>query len=203
MSNDIRPGLQALLSYLVLLSALIFIFNLLINPALEMRQEKLENIAGLQDQNNRFLQSIYDYGYQIANAVESDQSSSDEEYREQFLRAGTSALAGAQLQALLRTLIEEEESGAELVTAAFRRANEDTNFPQITVSLRLQSSIAALHAFLMKVETHTLALFIENLVIQSRHREGREIRNINEELDVRMDVTGFLDMNVEALNDEH
>ncbi|MAM71836.1 MAG: hypothetical protein CMP91_11920 [Gammaproteobacteria bacterium] len=198
MTSNIRPELQALLSYLILLSGLILLFNLLINPTLAARQERLETISTLHDQNVRFLQSIYDSEFLMNNTDEATQSTNDEEYLDQFITAGTSALAGAQLQSLLRTLIEE--SGAVLVSAAFRRSNETTNFPQITVSLRLQSSINALQSFLLKAETHSLALFVENLVIQSRHREGRQISNINEELEVRMDVSAFLDMNVEVLN---
>ena len=198
MTSNIRPELQALLSYLILLSGLILLFNLLINPTLAARQERLETISTFHDQNVRFLQSIYDSEFLMNNTDEATQSTNDEEYLDQFITAGTSALAGAQLQSLLRTLIEE--SGAVLVSAAFRRSNETTNFPQITVSLRLQSSINALQSFLLKAETHSLALFVENLVIQSRHREGRQISNINEELEVRMDVSAFLDMNVEVLN---
>ena len=198
MTSNIRPELQALLSYLILLSGLILLFNLLINPTLAARQERLETISTLHDQNVRFLQSIYDSEFLMNNTDEATQSTNDEEYLDQFITAGTSALAGAQLQSLLRTLIEE--SGAVLVSAAFRRSNETTNFPQITVSLRLQSSINALQSFLLKAETHSLALFVENLVIQSRHREGRQISIINEELEVRMDVSAFLDMNVEVLN---
>ena len=198
MTSNIRPELQALLGYLILLSGLILLFNLLINPTLAARQERLETISTLHDQNVRFLQSIYDSEFLMNNTDEATQSTNDEEYLDQFITAGTSALAGAQLQSLLRTLIEE--SGAVLVSAAFRRSNETTNFPQITVSLRLQSSINALQSFLLKAETHSLALFVENLVIQSRHREGRQISNINEELEVRMDVSAFLDMNVEVLN---
>ena len=186
MTSNIRPELQALLSYLILLSGLILLFNLLINPTLAARQERLETISTLHDQNVRFLQSIYDSEFLMNNTDEATQSTNDEEYLDQFITAGTSALAGAQLQSLL--------------SAAFRRSNETTNFPQITVSLRLQSSINALQSFLLKAETHSLALFVENLVIQSRHREGRQISNINEELEVRMDVSAFLDMNVEVLN---
>jgi general secretion pathway protein M len=112
-----------------------------------------------------------------------------------FYQAETAALAGAQLQNELHTLIQGE--GGMLVSSAFRQSSGELSVTPVSVSVRLQCSIEALLRILHSLEGHEPVLFIENLVIQSRRRPGRRLAEAREELDVQFDVMGYLDRQAE------
>lgn len=115
--------------------------------------------------------------------------------KQQVYQAETAALAGAQLQNELRTLIEAE--GGMLLSSGFRQSSEPLPLTPVSVSVRMQSSTESLLHILRSLEGRDPALFVDNLVVQSRARPGRPIREAREELDVEFDVTGYLDRKAE------
>src|SRR5690606_26539036 len=106
-----------------------------------------------------------------------------------FLQGATRALAGAELQDRLKSMIEIE--GGILVSTAFGRDSAQLPVEPITVIVRVRSSIEALLRFLYTIEAHQPRLFTENLTIQSRHRTGQPMGSPVEELDVELEVTGY------------
>lgn len=107
-----------------------------------------------------------------------------------LLSGETDALAGADLQNRVKAIIEHE--GGVVVSSAFRRRDEELPLVPVTIVVRLQSSVEGLARILFELDHERAALFVENLTIQSRHRAGRPLRDPNEELDVELELTGFL-----------
>jgi general secretion pathway protein M len=108
----------------------------------------------------------------------------------QFYEAETAALAGATLQNDLRALIETE--GGVLTSTAFRQTQEEAPVTPVSVNVRLHCSVESLLRILHGLEGRQPILFVENLVIQSRHRKGAEPQFLADELDVEFDATGYL-----------
>ena len=107
-----------------------------------------------------------------------------------FLKGETSALAGAELQNLIKRVMEANDG--LLVSSEFRQSTEPLPLTPITVVVRARSSIAALQRILLELDSGRPTLFVDRLSIQSRHRPGRVIRELNEELDVDFEVTGYV-----------
>lgn len=111
--------------------------------------------------------------------------------------AETHALAGADLQGRLRQLLEAE--GGTIVSSAFRPALADAGpLDPITVTVRLRCSVDTLVRVLHGLEGQVPVLFIGSLVVQKRHRPDRQPRDTSDELDVELDVTGYLDRRVKS-----
>jgi general secretion pathway protein M len=147
----------------------------------ELRSTHARSIAALE-RNER-----------VRKAVAARQARGDS--KREVYQADTAALAGAQLQNELRTLIESE--GGMLLSSAFRQSSEPLPLTPVSVSVRMQSSTESLLRILRSLEGRQPALFVDNLVIQGRNRPGRPIKDAREELDVEFDVTGYLDRKVE------
>lgn len=190
MNKQLRPGLHITLSYTLLIVVIVMLFSYLIAPAWHKRTEYKEAIANIQSQNTRFAAGIREYRTALEQTSDTNQEALSRQDNARLLTASTPALAGAQLQELLRGLIAPLE--AELTSATVIRGDSSGIFPAVSVNLRLRCSIAALREILFAIESHELALFITSLHVQSRHRAGREIRQLGDELEVRMDITGYL-----------
>ena len=112
-----------------------------------------------------------------------------------FLEAETDALAAADLQNKIKAIVEAE--GGTLVSSAFRRASPPLPLTPVSVIVRLRCSVEALARILHSLEQHEPPLFTEDVSIQSRHRPGRPLQDVNDELDVEFSVTGYLDRALE------
>src|SRR5690606_31062976 len=141
MNSEIRPALHALLSYTLLLAFLVIAANSTITPAYQARLNKRSVIVELQEQNARFTNAIFNYTAAIKENSLTDAGLSNTTL-ERFLHAETPALAGAQLQSLLKSLIVD--TGGELISSSTLKNENDAIFSKITVNLRLRCSIETL-----------------------------------------------------------
>jgi len=111
----------------------------------------------------------------------------------QYIRAATPALAAAERQKRVKTVIES--SGGTLVSTQNISREAVTGKPQqITIKTRMRSDTEALVEVLYTLEGGRPLLFIDNLSIQSYRRvqrRGRERLTISS-LDVQFELTGYL-----------
>lgn len=188
MGTEIRPGMQATFSYLVLLLLVWALLQWLILPAWSGATDARAALLGHTVRNTQLLDTLA--ALEASAAMEPVAATADFGPERLGFTASTAALAGAQLQSLVRELASSH--GITLTASATLRPDDAADSASLRVNVRFRCSLASLAAFLHALETHEQALHTENLVVQSRHRQGRTLGVASEELDVRMDVTSFL-----------
>jgi general secretion pathway protein M len=108
----------------------------------------------------------------------------------QVFHADTPALAGADLQNQLNSLVAAE--GGKVLSSAFRDLTAHGSLTPIAVTVRLRCSMEALLRILHGLENRSQVLFVENLTVQARQRADRPQRQEDGDLDVELDVVGLL-----------
>jgi hypothetical protein len=178
---------HVLVSYAVLGAVLIAAVFAILRTPLAARMAFANDLAEMRPIYSRSFAALA-----RSKAVRSElDSRRGNDNAQQFYRAETAALAGASLQNDLRALIEAE--GGVLTSTAFRQTTDAAPVTPVGVNVRLHCSVESLLRILHGLEGRQPVLFIENVVIQSRHRPGAQLRFATDELDVEFDVTGYLD----------
>lgn len=191
MNPEIRPSLRIFASYALLLCALYALFQFLLVPAHIKTTEARTSLIALTEQNSRFTAAIQQYE-EALHEIAADDPGPKAAAPGRLLHALTPALAGAGLQALLKTLVMD--SNAVLTASAIIEGERSGKLQKLSVNLRLQSSLESLVTFLHYVERQEQALFFDNLVIQSHHRRGSIVQSKADELEVRLDIYGFMEL---------
>jgi general secretion pathway protein M len=110
--------------------------------------------------------------------------------RKAFLRSGAAALSAAEAQEALRTIIEG--NGGRLITMQAPLSKDEGRYRQITVSVQMTANIFALRKILHAIETHTPALFVDNLTIRTQVPSNfRPAPGAEPEMYVVLDVSGY------------
>ena len=174
---------QILISYSVLAGILAAILVLVVWPALAARAELLASIESSRDVHRRSMESIAE-----SEALADDTSWAID--AASLLSAETDALAAAELQQTIASIIERE--GATLISTAYRRETDTLPLVAVPVPVRLRSSVESLPRILAALETHEPRLYIADLAIQSRHRPGRQLQDLTEELDIQLEVRAYM-----------
>jgi hypothetical protein len=195
MLSEIRPSLRIFASYALLFCVMYAFLQFLVVPLHAKTTELRSAIISLTDQNNRFAGAIRQYE-ETLSTTRSEVPEPETASPGQLLDALTPALAGADLQSLLKSLVTE--SGALLAGSAIIEGEHSGNLQKLSVNLRLQCSVESLARFMHQVEAQDQALFFDNVVIQSQHRHGRVLQSANAELEVRLDVYGFMNVSGSA-----
>jgi general secretion pathway protein M len=86
--------------------------------------------------------------------------------RKFFLRSGGTALAAAEAQEAIRTLIEQ--NGGRLITMQAPTSKEEGRYRQVSVNVQLTANVFALRKLLHAIENHTPFLFIDNLQVRTQ-----------------------------------
>ena len=177
-----------LASYAILVAALGVVLVVLLRAPIAQR---LEFAAELERARETYVRAER----ALARSATLERNLSDWSARSNVARylhnAPTAALAGAELQNHLHVVAEA--AGAVLVSSASRHGPTDGPLEPITVSVRLRCSVEALLAILHGLEGREPTLFVDNLVVQSRYRGGRILRDPTDQLDVELEVSGYVD----------
>ena len=175
---------------LSLLLLLIFGFYLaIIQPALHSNQENQERFEDISFQLAKYgntKKKIAELNSQIKDLKASNPNNLD------FLKKKSSALVAADLQKLLKTLIEK--NGGNLVsTHAVTKTKEDV-FSNITVKVHMRCNITTLRTVLHKLASNKPLLFTDNILIQSKNKSSSRRKNTrnSDQLEIRFDVTGYI-----------
>lgn len=185
--NALSPRLHALLSYGLLVMAILAVFWTVVRPPLSGRADFFEELSASRTRYTRFQETIT-ANERAAEKAAALESSGVE--RDRFLHADTEALAAAQLQEHLTRLTEA--GPCRLASAHADTPTEELLFPPIVVSMEISCSVAALTDLLYRLEHGRPDLQADNLLIQRRESSRRGTDESIEELAVRFDVTGFL-----------
>ncbi|MDG2364669.1 MAG: type II secretion system protein GspM [Methylococcaceae bacterium] len=107
-----------------------------------------------------------------------------------FYPSVTPALASAQLQKSLTTLITEV--GGELSSTQVLAVAQDGPFNKISLSVKLAMDIVSLRKLLYEIDTTTPLLFLTDLTIKQRHKRSSKSRQ-QTLLEVSLTVAGFME----------
>jgi hypothetical protein len=174
---------QILISYGILAGAALLALATIILPPIASRMELLASIDASIETYARSIDAME----RMAEAASSASMTIDDML---LYHADTDALAAADLQQSIADLVDQH--GGSLVSTAHRRNSTESPLKMVPVAVRLRSSVASLVDLLLAIEEHRPRLFVSDLLIQSRHRPGRPLQDVNDELDVQFDVVGYL-----------
>jgi general secretion pathway protein M len=188
MSVALQPRQHVLASYAILALALASALLVVLGPPIRGR---LEFFSALESMRSTYAKSLAALARSEAVSAVFDQRRAASDPTPQLFHAATAALAGAELQNQLNSLITAE--GGMLLSSAFREPSETQPLTPIAVTIRVRCSVASLLKILHGLENHAPLLFIENLAIQSNQRNSGAARDVGGNLDVELEVLGFLD----------
>lgn len=160
-------------------------------------RERTEFFASLTAQRATYAKSLEALARSEAVSAQFRARHAASDSSAQVFHAATPALAGAELQNQLNALISAE--GAKLLSSAFRESSGEGHLTAIAVTVRLRCSLDALLRILHGLEGRSPALFVENLTVLARQRSSRSPAEAAGDLDVELDVVGFLESAPQAL----
>ena len=182
------PRQHAALSACLTLAAGALLLLFLVRPALSSRAAFHERLDVLRLQQQKLAALV-------ARAPNLEQELAAlaglEINRAGFLAEKPRALAAADLQRLLGSLVEE--TGGNLVsTQVLPEADNGSIFPKVTVKAHLLGSAETLQRLLYRFSSGEPLLFMDNLIVQQRRRDGERARRDTGQLEIRFDVSAFI-----------
>ncbi len=133
--------------------------------------------------------------------AELQQVRTDDAYKSFYFKAPTQALAGAQLQTQVQTIVNT--ASGRLLSTQILPENKKDDPPRIVVRTQVQGSTETLLEVLYQIEQARPFLFVERLSVRSSARpmpandaRGRSMRQRADsrggELTIRIDIFGFV-----------
>ncbi len=183
------PWLSRLAALLLLAAVLAATYVWAIEPVIAAHAEVDRAIAGSRDMLGRFerLGAARDALKSQAEAI-----GRETETTAYYLTGGTDALAAADLQSRVQTLVQSV--GGQMASLQTLPSEDEQGFRRVTIRLQMRTTIGPLARILHSLETGTPLLFIDNLDIQSRapRTRDKEEATVDPVLTVGFDVYGYL-----------
>ena len=187
MSRHDDTRRQTYLSYAILAIALTaVVFAALATPV----RGRAAFFSSLESQRTTYAKSLEALARSEAVGAQFERRRAASDPTSQVFHADTPALAGADLQNQLNSLVAAE--GGKVLSSAFRDLTAEKSLTPIAVTVRLRCSMEALLRILHGLENRSQVLFVENLTVQARQRADRPQRQEDGDLDVELDVVGLL-----------
>lgn len=188
MRGRFHASRQVAMSYALLLAGLLAVGIGIVAPPFSQRLVYFERLRELRAVESRVAATLAEsrglFDKASAEPAAAEEASS-------LLQGETAPLAAAELQDRVRRVVER--AGGVLVNSAFRSRPDPSPLTPVSVDVRLRCSIQSLTDVLHGLEALEPALFVDNLSVQSNHRAGRTLRELSGELDVQLEITGYLD----------
>jgi general secretion pathway protein M len=194
IAPNLNQRQQSLLALGILVAVLLLFYVVIIMPVLEKRSAFHEKLDELQLQNTHFANLISQRGLIMEDLarLRQEQTSMPE-----FLEDKTEALAAADLQNKVKTIIESHD-GNLISTQVLQRENSGT-FPEIRISIHVSASLEKLRNVIYTLESGTPTLLIDNLNMQKRYTSmarrsgpmpGAEA--VEDLIEARLEVIGYI-----------
>jgi len=189
MKLELKHWQHALLSTSILVLGLLFLYYLLVSPALVSRSNFDERRDELELQLVKYKKAEQQL-VQLKNQI--SQLNNNSSQKAYFLENKPDTLAAADLQKRLKTLIESHNG--QIVSTQPMIDQDNDLFSKVTVKLHMRGNINTLQETLYALEFATPLLFIDNIIIQNRVRRSASRRNQPnaDQLEIRLDVTGYI-----------
>ena len=190
----LKPCVLSLAAALVVLLVLV---NVVVLPWFEHNRRYDEAIAERSDQVARYQRMLQTFPELQAQL---EQVNNDQQLREYYFSAETSALAGAKVQGKIKDIIST--SGGSLTSTQVLSGSKEDPTQKVQVRVQMRGDTATLIDVLYKIEEARPLLFIEQLSVRaqarratrrtSRSRRSTSRRVSVPPLTVRLDIYGFV-----------
>lgn len=179
---------HAAISLTILLTVLGLFYTVIIHPGFSIRMKLKERYEEIQFQFSK-LGDPENETRQLKNELK--KLGSRETDKTGFLENKPEALAAADLQKHIKTLIES--NAGEMISTQVVQLKETDTFPHVTIKVHLRGNIEALRNILYRLNTEQPVLLIDNFLVQARQGSaGRRAQPGADQLEVRFDLTGFM-----------
>ncbi|MCZ6804299.1 MAG: type II secretion system protein GspM [Proteobacteria bacterium] len=188
MTSKLSHWQHGLISASILIALMASFYLVLIQPALTIKKENIERIDDLSFQLRKFSNA----GAQITLLEDEIKAFKKNDINNgDFLEGDAPAIVAANLQKKLKTMVKA--SGGNLVSTHAITGKDDGVYPKVTIKVHMQVDMKALQTVLYNLTINKPLLFIDNLLIQRRHTPSKRQNRNTGLLEVRFDVTGYLD----------
>lgn len=187
MNSKLSHWQHGLISASILIAVAASFYLVLIQPALAIKNENIERIDDLSFQLSKFSHAAAQIK-QLENEIKSINNSDSN--KGDFLEGNAPAIVAANLQKKLKTIVEA--SGGNLVSTHAITGKDDDVYPKVTIKVHMQVDMNALQTVLHSLTNNKPLLFTDNLLIQRRHTSSKRQNRNTGLLEVRFDVTGYL-----------
>ncbi|PLY14743.1 MAG: hypothetical protein C0631_09465 [Sedimenticola sp.] len=176
---------HCMISWGILILLIVFMVLLVLFPwykqlasydeSIESREQSIQRFQEKLRQRPALEAALSDPGY-------------ESKVRTFYLREGTDALAGAELQQRIKTAIEKT-NGNLVSTQLLTSAGQQASVPKVTVKLRMRGDTSDLLNVVHELESSKPLLFVEDLSARgSKSNAG----NRQEILDINLTLSGFM-----------
>lgn len=187
MSIKLSQWQHGLISTGILLLVIIALFLVIIQPALMSQNENRERIETLSFQLNKFSNAenkIEQVKKEIKELIETETNQGN------FLVGDSPAVIAANLQKEIKTIVQA--NGGNLISTHAITDKNDGSYPEVTIKVHMKVDMEALQAVLYNLTIYKPLLFTDNVLIQRRAISSRRKNNNSGLIEVRFDVTGYL-----------
>lgn len=196
MKMELNRKLHTFVSVLITIVVVTVMAAFIIQPALNVRHTLTEKIADLQFQYSRFYSTVI-HNRNIDSEIAELKKEDDQETG--FLQKKSMALLAADLQQRLSDAVAD--AGSSLVSTQVIDREEQEVFQPVTITVNILSNSDGLQKIIDHFHTTDPVLLFDNVLIKSRrfNSNTREQDDLQPTLDIRFDLTGFLDKNESQL----
>lgn len=188
MKIQLNNWQHALLSYAILILGLFVLYAVFISPVITSRANFSDRVENLELQLAKYKQIEKQFLILQKQIATLNQNSPQKIH---FLEEKAYTLATADLQEFLKSLIETNEGS--LISTQPIKDQDKGPFPKVIIRVNMLADINALQKILYQIESSTLRLFIDNMIIQKRMLDKRPDNQKNgEQLDIKLDITGYI-----------
>jgi general secretion pathway protein M len=146
----------------ILVGAVVLVVAAIAVPALLLHRHYDGAIGDLGDRLSRY-QRIAATRPQVLASIEAMRARDPRKF---YLKAATAPLAAAEMQDLVKNLIEA--NGGKVVTAQVQAPKEEGRYRQVSVNLQFTANVQALRRILNGLETGQPTLFADNVVMRTQ-----------------------------------
>jgi general secretion pathway protein M len=170
----------------ILVVAILMVLAAIIAPVWLLHRHYDGAIDDLSDRLSRY-QRISGTRPQLVQGIEAMRV---RDPRKSYLKAATPPLAAAEMQELVKNLIEA--NGGKVITAQVQSPREEGRYRQVSVNLQFTANMLALRRILNGLETGQPILFADNVVIRTQVPSTFKPAPGGEpEMFVQLDVIGY------------
>jgi general secretion pathway protein M len=107
-----------------------------------------------------------------------------------YLKSGTEAVAGAELQRRITEIAAANE--AQIVSTRILPATNETGFVRIAIKVRMQGSLPAILASLYDIESDEVFMFLDNTSVRDRMAGRAAARQGYRLMEADLDVIAYM-----------
>lgn len=149
---------ERLLAVALLIVAIVLFYILVVSPLLALRQEYADSVEELEFRLGRYRKIAAERPQWSQQVEEIKQYS---RVSEQYIAKETPALASADLQTLIKEIVNT--SGGELISTQVVPEQQEEQLTRIAVRIRMNGSTKVLRDVLHAIETSQPMLWVDNL----------------------------------------